>query len=152
MVVLLVGTGALVRSHANAATSVLGPTACVKAGNQGSIGLEYTSEGVANSTGVPTEVICSLFRDNTTNTNGMQDLEIAIRDPNPTAGVLACTAFSYDRNGVIKKSLEKRPTTVGNVIIDWGSAINVSVSRGYYTIRCMLPVNAIVRSIFYTEP
>src|SRR5688572_698594 len=121
MVVLVVGAGAFVFGHARAATSVLGPTSCVRLGANGSSGLEYTSDGVKNVVGMPVNVVCSLFRDNTTNTDGMQDLEVSISDPNPLPGILTCTAYSFDRQGVIKKQLEKKATTRGNVILDWGS-------------------------------
>ena len=152
MVVLLVGMGALVRAHAQAATSVLGPTICVRAGTPGSSGLEYTSTGVTNLTGGQTDVICSLFRDNTTNTNGMQDLEVSVTDPSPAPGGVICEASSWDRNGLIKKKASRSNTVTGNQVLDWGGSVNVSVSRGFYSMRCTLPAGATLRSIFYTEP
>lgn len=152
VVLVAMAVGTVLIAKAQAATSVLGSTVCVREGNAGSSGLEYLSSGVINSVGAPANVICSLFRDNTTNTNGMQDLEVSIFDPSGTAGGVTCTAFSFDRLGVIRKKVDRTATATGNIIIDWGGSVNVSVTRGHYAIRCTLPAGATLRSIFYTEP
>jgi hypothetical protein len=152
MVVGLVVMGAVPMGHLNAATSVLGPTVCVRAGLSGSIGLDYTTAGVTNATGGPTDILCSLFRDNTTNTNGMQDLEMAIFDPSASPGGFICDAVSQDRVGSARKVSRRTNTGVNNQILDWGGSVNVSVSKGHYAIRCTVPNGATIRSIFYLEP
>jgi hypothetical protein len=146
-----------------AATTVLGPTACQR-GAGSNLNIEITSSWFKNpppppdgvGQGLPVPVTCSLFRDNTTNTNGMQDLEINISNlgaSDYTATVM-CTAFSYDRRGAFKKSIQKSATISGSgaVTLDWGSSINLSVSKGFYSIFCVLPPNFAIHSIYYQEP
>jgi hypothetical protein len=153
MVVGLVGVGVVPFAQATAATSVLGPTVCVRANSNGNGGLEYTSAGVANTSGASLDVVCSLFRDNTTNTNGMQDLELAITDPTSTApGGFICDGITQDRTGSATKVIRRTSTKLGNSILDWGGSVNVSVAKGHYAIRCTVPNGGIIRSIFYQEP
>ena len=152
MVVGVVGMGAVPFARVEAATTVLGPTACLRANTNGLGGLEYTSAGVVNISGAPADVVCALFRDNTTNTNGMQDLEVSINDPSTSPGGVICDAVSQDRNGSAKKVVRRTNTTVGNIILDWGGSLNVSVAKGHYAVRCTIPNGATFRSIFYLEP
>jgi hypothetical protein len=152
MVVGLVGLGAVPFANAQAASSVLGPTVCVRATSNGNGGLEYTTAGVSNISGAPLDIVCSLFRDNTSNTNGMQALEMAIHDPSAAPGGFICDAVSQDRVGNATKVVRRTNTGVGNRILSWGSSVNVSVSRGHYAIRCTVPNGGTIRSIYYLEP
>jgi hypothetical protein len=150
----LVAAGAVPLSHAQAASTVLGATVCVTAdvvGGAGS-GLLYSSGGVSNVSGRQADIICSLFRDNPINTNGMQDLELSISDPSTGPGGFICDALSLDRKGSTKKVVRRTNTAVGESVLDWGGSVNVSVSKGYYLVRCSVPNGGWIRSIYYLEP
>jgi hypothetical protein len=149
---LLIAGSTVPITHSQAASTALGPTVCVRAGTVGAAGngLTYDSVGVTNISGAPAEVLCSLFRDNTSNSNGMQDLELSVKDP--TSGSVICDAQSLDRKGVIKKQVRKQTSVTGESVLDWGSGVNVSVSKGFYVIRCTIPNGATIRSIYYVEP
>src|SRR5690349_21426617 len=98
VVAFLVTAGALPLNHVHAASSVVGSTVCVRAdvvGASGS-GLVYTTYGVNNVSGLSVDVVCTLFRDNTSNTNGLQDLELSITDPSSGPGGFICDAISLD--------------------------------------------------------
>jgi hypothetical protein len=148
MAVLLVGLGALPMGHAVGASSVLGTIGCAPTGPL-TDNVEYTSAGLKNKSTATLTIVCSLFRDNTSNTNGMQDLEISLFDQ---TGGTKCAAFSFDRKGFTKKMIEKVNSTVGEAVIDFGGALNASVSKGYYAVSCSLTPQSILRSIYYVEP
>jgi hypothetical protein len=151
----LITVGALPLTHAQAASSVVGSTVCVRAdvvGASGS-GLVYTSNGVNNISGANVDIICTLFRDNTTNTNGLQDLELSITVPSGLgAGDFTCDALSLDRYGMTKKIVPRANSVVGNTVLDWGSSVNLSVSKGSYSLRCTVPNGGWIRSLWYLEP
>jgi hypothetical protein len=150
----LLALGAVPFTHVQAATSVLGSTVCVRAdvvGASGS-GLVYNSMGVNNISGAQADIICTLFRDNTTNTNGMQDLELAIKDPNSAPGGFICDAISLDRKGLPVKVVRRTNTVVGDSVLDWGGSVNISVNKGPYAVRCSVPNGGWIRSAFYLEP
>jgi hypothetical protein len=154
-VAFLLVIGAVPIQHATAATTTLGSTMCVRAAVSGlsGTGLIYDFNGVTVATGTGGEavdIICTLFRDNTTNTNGMQDLEMSVFDP--LGGQIFCDAMSLDRRGVMKKVSRRQSSVVGEATLDWGSSVNLSVSKGYYAIRCRVPNGGAIRSIFYQEP
>jgi hypothetical protein len=154
IVLFLVTVGAVPLGHAQAASTVLGATVCVRADTVGAAGngLVYTSMGVNNISGAQADIICSLFRDNTVNTNGMQDLEIAIQDPSSGPGGFICDALSLDRKGLPKKVVRRTNTVVGESVLDWGAAVNISVSKGAYVVRCSVPNGGWIRSVYYLEP
>jgi len=152
MVVGLVAVGAVPFARATAASSVLGPTVCLRANSNGLGGFEYTSAGVTNISGAPADLVCALFRDNTTNTNGMQDLEVAFNDPSAAPGGFICDAISQDRVGLVKKVVRRTNGAVGNQVLDWGASLNASVVKGHYAVRCTVPNGATIRSIYYLEP
>jgi hypothetical protein len=60
--------------------------------------------------------------------------------------------MSLDRKGIMKKVTRRQSSLVGESNLDWGSTVNVSVSKGYYAIRCRVPNGGAIRSIFYQEP
>lgn len=155
VVAFLLVSGAVPIQHAQAATTTLGSTMCVRAGVNGlsGTGLIYDFNGVTVATGTggePVDIICTLFRDNTTNTNGMQDLEMSVFDP--TTGSIFCDAMSLDRKGIQKKVVRRQSSVVGESVLDWGGSVNLSVSKGYYAIRCRVPNGGAIRSIYYLEP
>jgi hypothetical protein len=152
MVVGLVAVGAVPFGRATAATTVLGPSICAR-GLASNGNVNVTGGMFQNISGAQMTVICSLFRDNTTNTNGMQDLEITVRNDGDVANVATCTAVSYNRQGSPLKMASR--TTNGTSVeqtLDFGGSLNLSVSRGHYSIFCQMPNLFSVHNIFYTEP
>jgi hypothetical protein len=156
----LITLGAVPMSRVKAASSVLGSTVCVRAGltSGAGSGLKYDVYGVKADLGAPgtVEVVCTLFRDNTINTNGLQDLELSVSttvDPmTMTSGTITCNASSLDRKGVTKMTIQRSTSTLGDSVLDWGSSLNVSSAKGYYALRCTIPNLATIRSVYYLEP
>jgi hypothetical protein len=82
----------------------------------------------------------------------MQDLEVAFSDPSTAPGGIICDGITQDRKGSAVKVIRRTNTTVGNVVLDWGGSVNVSVAKGHYAVRCTIPNGATLRSIYYLEP
>jgi hypothetical protein len=150
MVVGLVGVGAVPLSHLSAATSVLGPTVCVSNGAPGTFAI-YRTDGVELSGPSSGNILCTLFRDNTTNTTGMQDLEVSVNDPTSGGGI-SCLAVSTKRDGSSFKTAERHTTKTGEQILDFGGSLNSSVSKGHYSITCSVAVGGVIHNIYYLEP
>lgn len=141
---------ALSASTAHADGKILGPTACKPYGINPSVDLTYGFSHVTNNTGAQVSIVCALVRDTSTNTNGLQDLEVSITDP--TGGSMVCNAFSVGRNGATLSQLRKNAgTSTAPQIIDFGSALNASASRGHYAVVCEVPNGGKIHSIFYEE-
>jgi hypothetical protein len=93
---------------------------------------------------------CALQRDNTTNTNGLEDLEV--QTSSSASGVVDCEATSYDlNNNILVDKIVVAPSGTGKTI-DFGSTVNVSVAKGHYEVSCFVPPLAVIHTIFYKEP
>jgi hypothetical protein len=79
----------------------------------------------------------------------MQDLEMSINNP---GGTVTCDAFTTDRRGEQLKVVRRVTSNIGEVVLDWGSSLNLSTSKGTYAIFCSIPNGATIHSIFYVEP
>jgi hypothetical protein len=139
---------AMSRNSIGADGKIMGPTDCQLAGDAGGR-LTYLVGGVTNSSGINRDVVCEVQRDNTTNTNGVSDLEMAVSDP--TTGSFFCDAVSVDRDGVLLKVVRRQSTRQGAQVLDWGNSLNVGKSKGHYAITCTVPANGIIHSIFVNE-
>jgi hypothetical protein len=128
---------------------IAGPTACQLGAATAGARLLYNTSGVTNASTVNVNVVCTLVRDNTTNTNGLADLEMVVTAPG--AGNFDCTALAEDRNGSPVLAVHRMSNRAGTQVLDWGSSITVSASKGYYVINCDVPVNGVIRSIFHNE-
>ena len=127
-----------------------GPTACQLGASVSGARLAYASSGVTNVSGVNVGVVCALVRDNTTNTNGLSDLEMVVTAP-AGGGNFDCTALAEDRNGNPVIAVHRTTTSAGTKVLDWGGSITVSASKGYYIVSCDVPANGIIRSVFHNE-
>jgi hypothetical protein len=121
---------------------------CQLAGDAGGR-LTYLVGGVTNSSGINRDVVCGIVRDNTTNTNGLSDLEMSVTDP--TTGSFFCDAISADRTGNLLKVVRRTSTRMGVQTLDWGASLNVSSSKGHYAITCTVPANGIIHNVFANE-
>ena len=139
---------ALARHSIGADGKILGTTDCQLSGDAGGR-LTYLVGGVTNSSGINRDVICGVVRDNTTNTNGISDLEMAVSDP--TTGSFFCDAISADRNGNLLKVVRRTSTHSGPQILDWGNTLNVGGNKGHYAITCTVPANGVIHSVFVNE-
>jgi hypothetical protein len=101
-------------------------------------------------------MVCPLVRGNTTNTNGLTNLQLNLFKQ--VSATFTCTAESYDQNGSLLKSVAKSTTQTGITFLSWGSSINASSAKGTYGIVCTV-VGAVppawgdeLMNIDYTEP
>jgi hypothetical protein len=148
---LLLGLGSVAafpgRSH-GVDGKVIGATYCA-AENNDPLGFQFASNGATNVSGGSLDLVCSLPRDNTTNTNGLSDLQIVVTDP---TGHMSCVVFAYDANDNVFTAVEAQPDLiVGTKIFDFGSSLGFSVAKGHYEVRCTLDNNAILHSILVNE-
>jgi len=148
--ILAFGVGALPVTDARAASTVAGPTFCQPTNGVTGFQVQYTTGGIQNIAGRAIDIICTLFRDNTTNTNGLSDLEVAIKIDPAFPGTFTCVAAAVDRKGDWVRNVTKSKTSTG--IIDFGNLLNFSVTKGHYALRCSMPTNATLHSIYYLEP
>jgi hypothetical protein len=128
---------------------IAGPTACQLGASTAGARLSYNTSGVTNVSTVNVNVVCTLVRDNTTNTNGLSDLEMVVTAP--AAGNFDCTALAEDRGGNPVLAVHRMSDRTGTQVLDWGASITVSASKGYYVVNCDVPVNGVIRSIFHNE-
>jgi hypothetical protein len=130
-----------------AGAKVVAPAQCRLLGG-GTSGLTYGAGHVTNTSGAAAAVVCAIVRDNTSNTNGLRDAEVAVTD---ATGTMTCSAVAVDRAGNLLKSVGLTIPGTGSRIIDFGSSLNLSVSRGHYQVTCNLPNNARIHSVYYDE-
>jgi hypothetical protein len=143
----LLGATALSGSSIGADAKVIGPTNCAGQ-NSDPLGLEFTTNAVTNLTGGAFTIECSIDRDNTGNTNGLSDLEIAVTVP---LGRLACDAFSFDRAGNLLKMVSREANGQGTQILDFGSSLNVSANKGHFAVSCFADHGTKIHAIYYNE-
>jgi hypothetical protein len=142
------GLVALPRHSIGADGKIINSTNCQLAGDAAGR-LSYLVGGVMNISGINHDVMCGLLRDNTTNTNGISDLEMSVSDP--TTGSFFCDAVSADRNGNLLKVVRRTSTKSGAQILDWGASLNLSASKGHYAITCTVPNNGVIHNVFVNE-
>ena len=130
-----------------AGAKVVSPAACRLLGG-GTSGLTYGAGHVTNTSGASASVVCPIVRDNTSNTTGLRDAEVAVTD---ATGTMSCAAVSVDRAGNILKSVGVTIPGTGSRIIDFGSSMNLGVSRGHYQVTCNVPNGAKIHSVYYDE-
>ena len=130
-----------------AGAKVVSPGACRLLGG-GTTGLTYGAGHVTNSSGATANVVCPIVRDNTSNTTGLRDAEVAVTD---ATGTMSCSAVSVDRAGTILKSVGVTIPGTGSRIIDFGSSMNLGVSRGHYQVTCSVPNGGKIHSVYYDE-
>jgi hypothetical protein len=129
---------------------IAGPTSCQLGASVAGARLSYLTSGVTNVSGINVNVVCALVRDNTTNTNGLQDLEMSVTAP-AGGGNFDCTLLSEDRQGNPVLAVHRTTTRPGAQVLDWAGSITVSTSKGYYILNCDVPNNGTIHSIFHNE-
>jgi hypothetical protein len=129
---------------------IAGPTSCQLGASVAGARLAYATSGVTNVSGINVNVVCSLVRDNTTNTNGLSDLEMVVTAP-AGGGNFDCTALAEDRNGNPVLAVHRMTSRSGAQVLDWGGSITVSASKGYYIINCDTPAGGVIHSVFHNE-
>ena len=108
------------------------------------------NEAAPSTTGViyissfdPTAVVaCGLDRQNITNTNGLQDLDIRLKNflgsPNTvTCSVTALRPTDAFPHKTVTKSITLAAFASGT--LDFGTSLNSSVAYGHYVVECSLP-------------
>lgn len=107
--------------------------------------VDYSTNGsVANrSTNQPMTLVCPIVRDNTSNTDGWDSIEVGYFDKH-SGDAISCTAFSrtfsggmgWDQGGLSVDTLGSSWAKT-NMIFNDGSGF--SSNGGFYFIRCILP-------------
>lgn len=98
----------------------------------------------------PFTAVCSLIRDNTTNTNGLSDLEVRLLKSGSESQT--CTAYVHDKFGNLLKAVPRTATGTGAKTLDWEAKVDTSSDSAYYSVRCDLNANTTLGSIYWKEP
>jgi hypothetical protein len=147
-VLIAITVGAGFASQARADGKVISPSSCRLAGG-GTTGLSYGAGHVTNTSGASAAIVCPVFRDTVSNSNGLLDLEVAVGD---STGTISCDALALDRAGNITKSVTRRTPGTGAQVIDFAATLNASSNRGHYSVICQVPNGSRIHSLFYDEP
>jgi len=94
------------------------------------------------------DVLCPLVRDNTSNTNGLSDIDVRVN--NVTASTyVGCTAYSIDSSGSTVDWSLASTTTAG---IQWlGMVIDDSADNGTYSVLCEMDAGDSVFNVVWEE-
>ena len=111
--------------------------------------LRHNLDGIEMA-GASGTVVCTMVRDNVTNTNGLSDVELTVFDPS-AGGSVVCDLVAQDRNGSPLKIVRRSSTRNGVQTLDWGGSMNLSASKGTYSFICNLPPGARLSSIYFNE-
>jgi hypothetical protein len=114
-------------------------------GRHHGLGLHHQEQGAVVT------AICAPERSNTSNTNGLLDLEIRILSLDGTNKSVNCYASSQRTDGSSVLDVSKSGFGT-NFKIDFGATLNKSVSGGSYIIACDLPAFAALVSMYSSEP
>ena len=95
-------------------------------------------------------MVCSLVRDNMTNTNGLSALRFRVSKADSTSRT--CTAYAVDGYGNVLKSVSRTVSGSGIKNFDFGNTLNVSSSTAVYNVQCGLGLNDIGLNLYYNEP
>jgi hypothetical protein len=165
-------------AEANIRTSTLG-TACqfssaaMRGGTQpampgpGTVGAGYSDNGPwafgdndeTYTLGFP--IGCPLVRQLPLSTDGLSDLEVrfqvnVVYPPSPpVVRTVQCTAYTMRSDGSILDSSQKQMVVAnsgtGTTVMDFGSDINKSSSKGTYGVFCFMPIGVVLHSIYHSE-
>ena len=150
---------------ANSATVCQWEDAAVRTGGDGHYLASYSAQkGMYHSDhsddgGHVYPVTCNIPRNLPLRTDGMSDLEVRFRSVDSQYGgtsTVVCTAYSYRSDGTLAAAATKSLVvdmnqTTTTVPLDFGSAIGVSGSKGFYVISCAMPTNVGLFSIYSSE-
>lgn len=148
-VVAVVMVGAVPRRSLAADGKILGGQVCELGPAPSSATVRYDSDGIEMvSTGGT--VMCTMIRDNVTNTNGLSDVELSVNDPTGGGGVI-CDLLAQDRHGTPVKVVRRTSSRNGPQVLDWGGSLNVGASKGTYSFICLLPPGGRISSLYFNE-
>jgi hypothetical protein len=103
-------------------------------------------------------VTCNIPRNLPLRTDGMSDLEVRFKwvgIPGTGTTPVTCTAYSYRGDGTLAAAATRTlainlaPTSLQ--VMDFGSAIGDSASKGHYTLSCSVPTDVGLFSIYSSE-
>jgi hypothetical protein len=129
-------------------------------------GVYRSSGGIMVDAGTATDgtrrwpVSCPLTRSLPLSTDGLSDLEIRFYAETDFAGepfrTVTCTASSLRSDGsfadTASKDVNVPPYPSGVMtVMDFGGALNVSSSKGHYTLTCHLPGDVVLHSVYHSE-
>lgn len=97
------------------------------------------------------DAVCGIDRFNITNTTGLRDLDVRLRNDQVEPVRVTCEALSLRPDGTIVKSLVKEATFVGPYRMDFNGELNQSVAYGAYAVSCALPTHVNIVNILQRE-
>lgn len=98
-----------------------------------------------------TTITCPMVRDNATNTDGLDDLDVFL--VNASGGAITCTAYSLDSYGNVTQSDPESTTSSGvNEHLNWGANLSSSSSGGTYVVVCTLAADDRLYTYIWDEP
>jgi hypothetical protein len=114
----------------------------------------YNALGVHTKSGDMLQVTCPIARHNTSNTNGLLDLEVRFAVITPqisTAQTATCYARSLRPDGTVHKFVQKSNSGF-TFKVDFDGAFNSGVSGGSYVVDCDVPNFTHLLQILVSEP
>lgn len=112
-----------------------------------------TSGGAFSFSVTGAEAVCPIVRDNTTNTTGLDDLDVyGLNQNDPGTDTFSCTAYAKTAGGNTDDSYTVSTTTLGTVSFSFGTNINVSSSGGNYVVVCTAGALDYLYSYVSSEP
>lgn len=94
------------------------------------------------------DAVCPIERD-LPGTTPFQDIEIHVE--NGVSQTFSCTAYAITKFGAVDDSSNQSTTTSGTQTLDFGTAINVTSSRGSAAILCTVPTGADIFAYYWNE-
>jgi hypothetical protein len=119
-------------------------------------GMYHTARADDGPTDHP--VTCNIPRNLPLRTDGMSDLEVRFRwvgTPGTGTTNVTCTAYSYRSDGTVAAAATKTQAVnlaqTSLTVMDFGSAIEDSASKGHYILSCSMPTDVGLFSIYSSE-
>ena len=165
-------------AEANIRTTTLG-TACqfssagLRGGTQpatpgpGTVGGSYSDNGPwaygdnDNTFHMGFPIACPMVRQLPLSTDGLSDLEVrfmvnaVFQTTPPVVRTVECTAYTMRSDGSYLDSSQKQMVVnnsfTGTTVMDFGSDINKSSSKGTYAVFCYMPIGVVLHSIYHSE-
>jgi hypothetical protein len=122
----------------------------------------FLTGAIQNHTSDTIRVICTIVRDNTTNTNGLLNVTVRVFIPDSAAdliqeGMTGCTVLSLD--GFTEVESEQNIVSLpyprtGRLELEFSGKhrLTESIPLGQYVLRCGMPSDAVLFSYFVIEP
>lgn len=127
---------------------VISGVACRAASPTNQDDLDYAFDGVKNAAGSDRTVECPMLSDHETNDDGLLNVYVTVI---VSSGTVDCTLRSVSADGTVQDSGSGSSSGTGARTINLGDNPNQSLMNGFYALSCVLPSQAKLTGIRYTE-